>query len=685
MTPANRCRCAAWLGLASLPWVSGAACSQSAFPPYAASDPTVLVDIGITALAPRNTWGSLPSGFSLHQVSGLSAGSLSNTRGFIPNHGGYIANPVAFPGAGSTQGTVYMRLQRAALAVDDSTDGGGNFFDSTGNTSGGFGSQLATAFTLFDGDTSLIQWVMNVQATFAQILDAGAWVTPGVRYANSHGSPNLDANDMDIVLTWKGTTYWSYLDGVPVGYGSLRQALPASGQFAQVVIGGYLNGSGNSGQPLGPFAIQRFQLSTAYSPPPVLTGQPLIGFYGDSFVVQGGGVTGDVVNLSGSPTAAQVNSVQAQLSPTAAPNASNGSIGQDGFVARVQAYALQHYGGYLTLYTAAESGHGWAYTGMGGTSAANTRAIDDFTLHKTGFSDALNAAQPDYLFAFGSVNDVNNGTPGDIVGDTEAHFAYWADNNPNLKGIYYIEPLSWELATGACQSHGGPAGWKAEMARQRGLLRAALSHGFAAGTRKVPVTYIESYESWVEGAGSARFLIGSNPDNHTSSSSTGSTPNGHPDAEGDLQMADAYVWPYVTPLLATKGTAGKDTTISAGQNALFQAGQKATLTITPTGTGPFTYQWYVGTSGDTASPIAGATGATFSTPPLSAGTNYWVRVTTAAGVVENSTTITLAVTASSGTGAAAGSSDGPMPPWALGLLGMALAGITMRRLRSDAH
>jgi hypothetical protein len=28
-----------------------------------------------------------------------------------------------------------------------------------------------------------------------------------------------------------------------------------------------------------------------------------------------------------------------------------------------------------------------------------------------------------------------------------------------------------------------------------------------------------------------------------------SNPNGHPDAEGYIQIADAYVWPYLTPLL----------------------------------------------------------------------------------------------------------------------------------------
>jgi hypothetical protein len=482
-------------------------------------------------------------------VNGLIPGTVSDTAGFTPNSGGYIANYTAFPSVPSAQGTLYLRLQRAALSVDNSTDSGATFFDSTGNTTGGFGASAATAFTVYDGTNNILQWTMTPQANSAQILDAGSWLYPGARYGNSHSSPNLDPIYTDIVLTWQGTAYWTYFDGVPAAYGTLAAALPPSGQFSQIVIGGYLSGAGSAGQPLGPFAIERFQLSTRFSPPPVLNGEPLVGFYGDSFVVQGAGVTGDVPGSPGSPTVAQVNAVQAQMSPAASPNAASGTIGQDGFVSRIQAYALKRYGGFLQFYTAAESGHGWAYTGMGGTTAANTPAIDDFSLGKTGYSDALNAAQPAYIFAFGSVNDVNNGVPTNLVGDMQTHFNYWANNNPNLKGIYFVETLSWELATGACTARGGPAGWKAQMTLERNQMRAAFGAGYTAGTRKVPVTYIETYETWVEGPNSARFLIAANPDNNTQSSNTGSSPNGHPDAEGNIQIADAYVWPYLSKLL----------------------------------------------------------------------------------------------------------------------------------------
>ena len=38
------------------------------------------------------------------------------------------------------------------------------------------------------------------------------------------------------------------------------------------------------------------------------------------------------------------------------------------------------------------------------------------------------------------------------------------------------------------------------------------------------------------------------------------------------------------------------------------------------------YQWYTGASGDTSAPVAGATAATLTTPPLTVTTSFWARV-----------------------------------------------------------
>lgn len=69
-------------------------------------------------------------------------------------------------------------------------------------------------------------------------------------------------------------------------------------------------------------------------------------------------------------------------------------------------------------------------------------------------------------------------------------------------------------------------------------------------------------------------------------------------------------------------------------------GQSATLSVTADGTAPFTYQWYVGASGDTSNPIPGAILSSFTTRPLVSVTTYWVRVSNECGSMNsNSATI----------------------------------------------
>ncbi len=70
---------------------------------------------------------------------------------------------------------------------------------------------------------------------------------------------------------------------------------------------------------------------------------------------------------------------------------------------------------------------------------------------------------------------------------------------------------------------------------------------------------------------------------------------------------------------------------------------RITLGVTATGTAPLSYQWYRGTSGNTAEPMAGATSASFQTPAFTGGqtsASYWVRVSNACGQI-NSATATI--------------------------------------------
>ena len=72
------------------------------------------------------------------------------------------------------------------------------------------------------------------------------------------------------------------------------------------------------------------------------------------------------------------------------------------------------------------------------------------------------------------------------------------------------------------------------------------------------------------------------------------------------------------------------------------SGQSATLTVSATGIGPLTYRWYEGQRRDTSSPVSGATASSYTTPPLTKTTPYWVRVSNGTGAADSdAATITV--------------------------------------------
>ncbi|MDP9193591.1 MAG: hypothetical protein M3P06_18000 [Acidobacteriota bacterium] len=78
------------------------------------------------------------------------------------------------------------------------------------------------------------------------------------------------------------------------------------------------------------------------------------------------------------------------------------------------------------------------------------------------------------------------------------------------------------------------------------------------------------------------------------------------------------------------------------QSLVVTSGQTTTLSVTATGS-PLTYQWYIGDSGVTTSPIAGATSSSYTTPAMSTLTKYWVRVSGCGNVNSAAATVTVCV------------------------------------------
>ena len=71
------------------------------------------------------------------------------------------------------------------------------------------------------------------------------------------------------------------------------------------------------------------------------------------------------------------------------------------------------------------------------------------------------------------------------------------------------------------------------------------------------------------------------------------------------------------------------------------SGQTATLTVSATGTGTLSYQWYQGPSGTTSNSISGAISSSYTTPALTSTTSYWAQVSDSDGSVNSNTAVVL--------------------------------------------
>jgi uncharacterized repeat protein (TIGR01451 family) len=98
-------------------------------------------------------------------------------------------------------------------------------------------------------------------------------------------------------------------------------------------------------------------------------------------------------------------------------------------------------------------------------------------------------------------------------------------------------------------------------------------------------------------------------------------------------MASNYVFNFtvVPPVLPSFTDQPDSTTIAVGTST--------SLSVAVTGTPTPTLQWYQGPSGDTSTPLAGETNATFTTPNLATSTSFWVRATNLAGPTDSATAV----------------------------------------------
>ena len=78
-------------------------------------------------------------------------------------------------------------------------------------------------------------------------------------------------------------------------------------------------------------------------------------------------------------------------------------------------------------------------------------------------------------------------------------------------------------------------------------------------------------------------------------------------------------------------------TINNPRSQTVKRGQTVTLTVSPEQPGTFKFQWFSGHAGFTSTPIANATSASFTTPPINVTSEFWVRVSDACGTIDSQT------------------------------------------------
>jgi len=98
------------------------------------------------------------------------------------------------------------------------------------------------------------------------------------------------------------------------------------------------------------------------------------------------------------------------------------------------------------------------------------------------------------------------------------------------------------------------------------------------------------------------------------------------------------------PFSLTLVTAAAPFVVSSPRDVTIATGGQARMAVQVTGSGPFIYQWFSGQSGDTSSPIPGATRAEFVTSALSSTAGFWVKTTDSRGAMTSSSTVTVTVT-----------------------------------------
>lgn len=465
--------------------------------PLAAGDSRILLDATLTS-----SGAATGAGFSL-----VGTGHVFDSNGFNGMGTGTLRiQNWAQQAQMAPQGTIYLQVERLALTIDES-DNGGIFVDSVGTVGQGYLRYVLNAYNDADTYSRSIYYngstdSGNLNFTNKANGTSDRWRLP--RY-NSHAVPTYqDSRYAEIVWTWSGLDYWFYVDGHPLKYG-VSAAAPTSADWDNILIGS----GGSVSNPLGTFYIKRVQISKTYVPPVML---PLrVGIYGDSF-----GALGIQLPFQASPTVAQLNAAQTSVDLPSRYNHYLRTNAQTSWMHGLQALAWQNLGAYFPVYCGAMSGGGYEKSPI-----------------EENYRTGLNAFRPELIIANASVNDINAASPTtNIVANTKTMFDALIDGNASLRKILFFVGFNGHLV--ATQD----AAWLADYKRVSKL----LVDGMANYRGKVQV--VDVYDAWGGDNYPLTQTIGTAPTNATGTYGT----DQHPSPTGLTKMTE-IMWPHVYKFL----------------------------------------------------------------------------------------------------------------------------------------
>jgi len=107
--------------------------------------------------------------------------------------------------------------------------------------------------------------------------------------------------------------------------------------------------------------------------------------------------------------------------------------------------------------------------------------------------------------------------------------------------------------------------------------------------------------------------------------------------DGNHQYLDGYSYHDIVVFTTTHtfGNTCIAPSITVQPQPTTAVGGNATVSVVATGTAPLSYQWYVGSSGNTSAPIVGATSATQGLINVTSSVLVWVQVTNCGGVANS--------------------------------------------------